>query len=102
LGLLTKGTFFPWISTLRTSAVVRIPTDSADVVFGHIPVPGRDGVPLFDNDAHDRDEAGSFVYIGEATRVYWEDGRIRLKTRIELFLVNGNHVSISRDQDDRD
>jgi hypothetical protein len=74
--LLTQRAFFSWISTLRASAVVGISTDSTDVVFGHVPVPGRDGIPLFDKDTHDRDEVMKMSYFrAEAKTVYLEDGR---------------------------
>lgn len=36
----------------RTRAIELNTTDAADVVLGHVPPPGRDGVPLLDSDLH--------------------------------------------------
>lgn len=48
----TQSTIIPRILACRTSSVKLDATDAADVVFGHVPAPGGDGVPFFDCDFH--------------------------------------------------
>lgn len=50
--LLTQSTIVPGILASRTGAVELDPTDAAHLVFGHVPSPRRDGVPLLDSDFH--------------------------------------------------
>lgn len=50
--VLTQGTVIPrelarWTGTVELDA-----TDPTDVVVGHVPTPGSDGIPLFDGDLH--------------------------------------------------
>lgn len=52
LRALTQGTIVAWIFACRTCAIKMDLADAADVVFGNVPPPGRDGVPLFDLDLH--------------------------------------------------
>jgi hypothetical protein len=39
--------FAGWTGAIELNA-----TDTADFIFGHIPVPGRDGVPFFQRNLH--------------------------------------------------
>jgi hypothetical protein len=48
----TKRTLVARESTLGAGTVIRIPTDTADIVFRHVPSPCCDGVPLLDGDFH--------------------------------------------------
>jgi hypothetical protein len=49
---LTQGAIIARVFACWTCAVEVHLADTADVVFGDIPSPGRDGVPLFDPDLH--------------------------------------------------
>lgn len=51
-GILTKATVVAGILARRTRPVKVHLTDTADVVFGDIPLPCGDGIPLFDGDFH--------------------------------------------------
>lgn len=49
---LTKTAVVAWVFASRACAVKVNLADAADVVFGDIPLPCRDGVPLLDGDFH--------------------------------------------------
>ena len=51
-GALTQGTIVAGIFACWTCAIKMDLADPADIVFGNVPPPGRDGVPLFDLDLH--------------------------------------------------
>ena len=50
--MITERTIVARVFALGTGAVVRVAADSTDVVVGHVPAPGRDGIPFFDGDLH--------------------------------------------------
>ena len=52
LRALTQGTVVAGIFASWACAVEMDLADAADIVFGYVPPPGRDGVPLFDLDLH--------------------------------------------------
>jgi hypothetical protein len=49
---LTQRTFIAREFAFRASAIVGIPADTADIVIGHVPTPGGDGVPFSYRDLH--------------------------------------------------
>lgn len=49
---LTQRTFVAWELALGAGTVIRVAADSADVIVGHVPPPGGDGIPLLDCDFH--------------------------------------------------
>ena len=49
---LTEGAVIAGVFACWTCAVKVYLADTADIVFGDIPPPGRDGVPLLDRDLH--------------------------------------------------
>ena len=49
---LTKGTIIAGVFTCRACPVKVDLADTADIVFGNIPPPGRDSIPLLDRDFH--------------------------------------------------
>lgn len=51
-GLFTQSTVVAGVFAGGAGAVELDATDAADVVFGHVPAPGGDGVPGFDGDFH--------------------------------------------------
>ena len=52
MGIHTQRTIVAGVLALRAGAVVGVAADTADIVIGHIPAPGGDGVPLLDYDPH--------------------------------------------------
>jgi hypothetical protein len=48
----TQRTLIARKLALGTSAIVRIATDTADIVVGHIPAPRGDGIPFSYRDFH--------------------------------------------------
>jgi hypothetical protein len=49
---LTQRAFIARELALGAGAVIRISADTADIVIGHIPTPGRDGIPFSYRDLH--------------------------------------------------
>lgn len=80
------GEFAGWTGPVELYA-----TDAADFVVGHVPVPGRDGVPFFDADFHIYQQKKSSVgYLEYVTAVELTAGsrwRIRVRSYLTWLLA---------------